>query len=150
MRVAIKLISSAIGLYSIGLLVLFIIGEYFTYNYLTGVNGLKLVFGYPLFLYFTLLISMLLGIVAAIGLFKYKKWGIIYLNLLVAINIIIHIFQVIEKFFPGRLGYILFEHDSGAVFYTNKFEWYNVLIMITALAAFLFINSKKCKKVFQP
>lgn len=150
MRIAVKIIASAIGIYSIVLLAGYVFSEYFTFKYLSDVSNFKLVIGYPLFLNILFIASLILGIIASIGLFKTKQWGRKYLNWLIAVGILIHIFQVIDVFFPDKLGYTLIEHSSGAIFFHSNFKWQSIFTMYVILGIFLYINSKRCKNLLEP
>ena len=150
MKIAVKIIASVIGIYSIVMLVGYAYSEYFTIKYLSDVKEFKIIIGYPLFLNFLFIATLVFGIIASVGLFRAKQWGRKYLNWLIVVGILIHIFQVIDAFYPDKLGYTLIEHSSGAIFFHSNFKWESIFTMWVILGIFLFINSKKCKNLLEP
>jgi hypothetical protein len=150
MRIAVKIIASVIGIYSIVILAGYAYSEYFTFKYLSEVSEFKIIIGYPLLLNILFISTLILGIATSIGLFRIKQWGRKYLNLLIAVGIVIHIFQVIDSFFPEKLGYTLIEHSGGAIFFTSRFKWQSIFTMYIIIGVFLFINSRRCKNLLEP
>ena len=150
MRLAVKITASIIGVYSLVLLIGYAIGEYFTIKYLSDVRDFEIIIGYPLLLNILFLATLILGIIACIGLLRFKRWGRKYFNWLVAAGILIHIFQVIDAFYPDKFGHTLFEHSSGAIFFTSSFKWQSILTMYLILGVFVFINSKRCINLLEP
>lgn len=150
MKIAVKIIASVIGIYSIVMLGGYAYGEYFTVKYFSDVSEFKIIIGYPLLLNLLFIATLILGIIASVGLLRTKQWGRKFLNWLIAIGILIHIFQVIDAFFPDRLGYTLIEHSGGAIFFTSKFKWSSIFTIWVILGVFIFINSKRCKNLLEP
>jgi hypothetical protein len=150
MKIAVKIIALVIGVYSIVILIGYAVGEYYTLKYLSDVSGFEIIIGYPLFLNILFLTASILGVIACIGLLRMKQWGRKYFNWLIAVGILMHIFQVIDAFFPDKLGHTLIEHSSGAIFFTSSFKWQSILIIYLILGFFAIINSKRCRNLFIP
>lgn len=150
MRIAVKIIASVIGIYSIVLFAGYVYSEYFTIKYLWDVSEFEIIIGYPLLLNILFITTLILGLIASVGLLRSKQWGRKYLNWLIAVGILIHIFQVIDVFFPDRLGYTLIAHSGGAIFFTSSFKWQSIFTMYIIIGVFLFINSRRCKNILVP